>query len=160
MKIAFYLGRKGGMKDKAIASYTHGPYSHVEFVVDETDYPLDDLVHRHDIGGSLCYSSSSMAPRHGCGFELIDLADGKWDVYQLPPANWAPSVSLAIVDSGRPYDWRGIVGFVLPHVPDNREERFCSEEVTLMLQAAGYLCGVDAVRTSPNELARLLRFLL
>jgi hypothetical protein len=86
---------------------------------------------------------------------LIDLADGKWFVKDLPAANWAAALDLAIRDNGRSYDWRGLVGFIVKG-QDNKAERFCSEECVLLLQAAGLLLGVNAVTTSPNYLAQLM----
>lgn len=86
---------------------------------------------------------------------MINLTDGKWLVKDLPGANWAAALDLAIKDDGRPYDWRGLVGFIVKG-QDNKAERFCSEECTLLLQAAGLLLGVNAVTTSPNYLARLM----
>ena len=105
MKLAFYIAAKGGAQDKAIAAYTHGPYSHVEFVIDETFAPSipPALIHPHDAGGSLCYTSSPMKPRDGCGFEVINLADGKWRTFDLPSMlDWKPAVKLALADNGPP----------------------------------------------------------
>jgi hypothetical protein len=157
VKLAFYLAAKGSPKDKIIAAYTGGPFSHCELVINDAYLPYipEPLIYPHDAGGSLCYSSSSAAPRDGCGFEVIDLADGKWTLCSLPPANWSAAVMKAVADSGKPYDWRGIVGFVVKG-QDNKNERFCSEECVLLLQASGLLLGVNAVMTSPNYLAQLV----
>jgi hypothetical protein len=158
MKIAFYLAAKGAAQDKAIAAYTHGPYSHVEFVIDETFAPSipPALIHPHDAGGSLCYTSSPQKPRDGCGFERINLSDGKWRTFDLPSLlNWQPAVTLALADNGRLYDWRGIVGVVIKG-QDNKQERFCSEECVLLLQSVGMLLGLKAATVSPNYLAQVL----
>lgn len=67
-------------------------------------------------------------------------------------------LDMAIHDNGKKYDWAGIAGFVFPPVPDDRKERFCSEECArLPQQAAGYFRGVVPVRTSPNQLAKLIQ---
>ena len=158
MKLAFYLGSAGTPQDRIIAAYTHGPYAHVELVIDPEFLPYipSPLIHPHDAGGSLCYSSSSKSPRHGCGFQVINLNDGKWKVFELPSyLDWHKAVDLAIENSGRPYDWRGIVGFIVKG-QDNKAERFCSEECVLLMQAAGMLLGVKAATVSPNYLAQLL----
>lgn len=156
MKLAFYLGKYGGLQGQAIAAFTGGPYSHVEMVFEAPYLPTPRVkIWPHDKGGSVCYTSSPAAPRSGCGFQAIDLADGKWFVKDLPAANWAAALDLAIKDNGRPYDWRGVVGFIVKG-QDNKAERFCSEECVLLLQAAGLLLGVNAVTTSPNNIARLM----
>ena len=160
MKLAFYLASSGTLTDKLIAAYTFGPYSHVEMVFDDSARALipAGMVHAGDPGGALCYSSTWAAPRDGCGF--IDIALGSaWrtvDVPAVTPEQERAMVQMAIHDNGKPYDWAGIWGFVFPPVPDDRAERFCSEECTRLLERAGYLKRVEAVRTSPNRLARLI----
>jgi hypothetical protein len=169
MKLAFYIASKGTLTDKALAWWTRpGPFSHVELVFDALAPPIPpNLIDVHDAGGSLCYSSSSRAPRKGCGFQTIDLTDGKWQLFDLTaalaqgtpamPASEGEMAKMAIADAGLPYDWAGLFKFVAPPIPDDRKARFCSEEVARLIQwGANLMPHVKAYETSPNGLARIL----
>jgi len=160
MRLALYKA-PGTLANKLIRMATHpGPYSHCEIVFSEALRHLvsPDQIIPHDAGGSLCYSSSSWTPRKGCAFENINLADGKWDLIDIPVdiAQESAAVTLAIEDIGREYDWLGLGGFLLPKFPHERQKRFCSEECVNLMQIAGLLPGVIAHKTSPNSLSRLL----
>jgi hypothetical protein len=163
MKIAFKLPR--GFVENLIALYPwgfRGPYCHCELVFDEEvrgDVPAG-MIHPGDLGGSLCYSATSGAPRKGCGFIDIDLSDSsKWWVTELPCTLEQELTMLryAIHENGKPYDLRGDLGFVFPPVPDDRKARFCSEICTWIPQhACGYFKDAVPVRTTPNGLAYLV----
>ena len=103
MKLAFYHARKGGWADRLIAAYTRGPFSHVEVVFEDCFRSIlpQRYVYLHDPGGALCYSSSEMLPRCGCGFESITLEDGKWKVYEVPVGKAAEmeAIKQAVKDS-------------------------------------------------------------
>ena len=161
MKLAFKLPQT--LVERAIAAYPwgpSGPYCHVEAVFDEWARPLipAGMIHAGDPGGELCYSSTWGAPRKGCGFQNIKLTAPEWwsiDV-GITPEEERAILAMAIRDNGKAYDWRGIAGFVFPPVPDDRHERFCSEECTRFVQRAGYFPSAVAVRTTPNGLAQLV----
>ncbi len=64
MKLAFYLGKYGGLQGQAIAAFTGGPYSHVEFVFEPPFVPTPRVkVWPHDKGGP----SAIRARRHRRG---------------------------------------------------------------------------------------------
>ena len=81
---------------------------------------------------------------------MIDLNSGKWDVVEteVDPEKVKEWFSL---HEGEKYDWAGIFRFILPFLPSNRKQWFCSEAVAA---AAGY---DNPEEYYPGDLPELLR---
>jgi len=172
MKIAFYKARKkpgfAKLWAMGIAAISGGPYSHCELVFDkgmeQTPFnQLGVLVVKHDPGGSLCFSSGE--GDGGTRFKLIDLEDGKWDLFDMPDLNPRVAMNWCIEHQFLKYDWAGLRGFVFPWSHPDPDDLFCSEAVVECCQWQGELLKwpsggkVDAGKTSPNDLATLLGLL-
>lgn len=97
----------------AIKIRTLSKYSHAELQVDGE-----------------CYSSS--ARDGGVRKKKINLASGKWDVYEVL-ADHKKIIDWFEKHDGDKYGWRGIIRFILPFVHQKPNEKFCFEAVAEML---------------------------
>ena len=59
-------------------------------------------------------------------------------------------------ENGKKYDYRGILGFLIPFVDDNRDKWFCSEICAEALKQVGYLDIEDSAKISPAKLKELI----
>lgn len=126
MKLAMYKG-SGTFYDKVIRQVTNSPYSHCELLI-----------------GNVCYSSS---PRDGgVRMKIIDLNDGKWDLYTVP-GNEHYAFNWFVNNTKKKYDWLGAITTVLPFQLNIPNRFFCSEACALMLQTP-----VDTRRVTPKSL--------
>jgi len=108
--------------------WTRSRYSHCELVF-----------HRSDImnGKHLCASAS--ARDGGVRFKYLDLDSGRWDLVELPNMDQAATMAAREwfyiqSDARAPYDWFGLLWFVLPIKKFNDPRRwFCSEAVAAAL---------------------------
>lgn len=142
MQIAFYKGdwSLGSLLDDpskyiaeaAICIGTLSKYSHAELVID-----------------GVCWSSS--VRDGGVRQKQIDLDSGHWDVYEvLDVFDEAQALEWFKAHEGNPYDWMGIVRFVLPFVKQRPDQFFCSEAVATAL---GY---ADASKMTPKDLLQFV----
>lgn len=130
VKLALYKGR-GGIGNAIVRWWTGSIYSHCELVVD-----------------GLCYSSSVMDK--GVRRKQIDLADGKWDLLDLPWADRDAIVEHFQDTDHHTYGWFGLITAQL----FNRNRgvagtQFCSQ------WCANALDIPSAVSHSPVTLAAL-----
>lgn len=123
MQIAFYKGGWSLFKDPgklighiAVCIRTLSIYSHAELVIDR-----------------VCYTSS--VRDGGVRSKVIDVNDGHWDVREVHPYWDDKEMALKWFKEhdGLPYDWWGIVRFVLPFVKQKDGQWFCSEAVAAAL---------------------------
>jgi len=132
MKAAFYKGR-GRVFNRLTSWWTRGPYSHMELVLDD----------------GISISSSFMDG--GVRFKRIDYSNvANWDFIELGPE---PDGIRAAIDPtlDSEYDIRGLLGFVLRRIGDDRHKLFCSEAC---MQYLGY---DETWRFCPNTAAAILR---
>lgn len=130
VKLALYKGR-GGIGNAIVRWWTGSIYSHCELVVD-----------------GLCYSSSVMDK--GVRRKQIDLADGKWDLVDLPWADRDVVVEYFQDTDHHAYGWLGLITAQL----FNRNQgvagtQFCSQWCA---SAAGI---PNAASYSPGSLGRI-----
>lgn len=138
MKIALYKGPVSFKEDPvhwishlAISIRSWSKYSHVELVID-----------------GQCYSSS--ARDGGVRSKTIDLNSGKWDVVEVE-GDEQFAMKYVVSRLGNPYDWWGIVRFVIPFVPQKDGQEFCSEIV------AGALGAETPADWFPSDLMRFAK---
>jgi len=141
VKIAFYKARqnRATWKDKLIAWYTGGSYSHVELII-----------------GNMMYSAS---PRDGGVRKKQHIWDDRiWDYVEIKDVEVSKIVAFFKMTKGQKYDWLGILGFVLP-TQDREHQWFCSEWVSNILKISGYkpLWNKEPSRISPNRLYKILK---
>lgn len=143
MKIALYKGPPSFNKDPihwlthyAILIRTMGKYSHTELLIDGN-----------------CYSSS--ARDGGVRSKKIDLRSGKWDVVEVN-GDEQKALAFMIEHLGNPYDWWGIVRFIVPFVPQKDGQYFCFEIVAAALKAAGELQDIEPHNIFPRKLLSLV----
>lgn len=130
MVVAFYKGRER-ILNRLISWWTRGKYSHVELVLDN----------------GISISSSFMDG--GVRYKRIDYNPDNWDFIEVGPVT--DDIKM-MADSliGMKYDLRGILGFVIRSVADDRKKMFCSEAVM-------HLLGYDEPwRFSPNTASIIL----
>lgn len=144
MKLAFYIAKYGNEIDKMISFFTHGPYSHVELVFDDTD--------------ATKAQGFSASPSEGVRFKAIDLTQPCW---KIVPVSATPDQTAkcytdakALVSSHVHYDWLAIVGFVIPL--DEHSGDMCSEVDDKILQDAGIGKVREPWELSPNELFHIV----
>lgn len=115
LQIAFYKGPATDWVHKlthwAICAFTFSRYSHCELVLHGT-----------------CISAS--ARDGGVRAKQIDLDSGKWVLVDIPDPRgdreaWAWDWFAS--HAGNKYDWAGIARFVLPDLPQRKDQWFCSE---------------------------------
>jgi len=137
---AFYRGRAkkrfslARLGDWLTRRVTRGPYSHCEIAV-----AIGDGLYR-------CYSSSFRDG--GVRIKTMPLPGNKWDLISLDIA-CAQVMTFHDRHIGKPYDWRGVLGFVF-YNRDSRNKWFCSE------YCAAALGFSEAWRISPSLLHALL----
>jgi hypothetical protein len=141
MKLMFYWG-PGNLVTKIIRLLTHGPYSHVELQF--TD-------------GCRFFSSG-----HGLYQGAHMVCDRKiygplWDRILIPATQQqeddAELFSFHLI--GAPFDWRGMISFLLPFFDRRRKAKFCSSIVLDVLQESLHMFPGVHMKTSPNGLHRL-----
>ena len=120
VQIAFYKGPAKSIWQKiahrVICVRTGSIYSHCELVID-----------------GVCYSAS--ARDGGVRAKTIDLASGKWDVYDWPKDSTADyALSFYGLTRGCGYDWAGVFRFLLPILPVAETRWWCSEWVAAALR--------------------------
>lgn len=149
INLAFFKAEYGGLFAKLIKWKTKGIHSHVEMIF--PDYVVYDEKRNREL--SLCFSSYEK--EGGVRFKFIYLDPKKWDIVPVEIPDDKPHelmvLASSLTDAG--YDWFGIVGFVLPHVPERPDRFFCSEVVVYVLQqAVGILLDLVSYKTSPAQL--------
>jgi hypothetical protein len=129
MKIAMYKGPPDDfwhtVGHKGTCLWTRSRYSHCELVFG--DAPVG--------GKHLCASSS--ARDGGVRFKRIDLASGRWDVYELPgydEFDEAYARQWFNDNDAAKYDHFALLWFILPISAFDRSKRFfCSEALAAAL---------------------------
>lgn len=132
--LAFYLGRaednpRAQLGDHIVTAFDRGPYSHVE-IVD----------HRTRVGWS------SSARDGGVRAKVIDWDSGSWHFMDVE-GDLDEALRLVAPCVGFPYDWFGLLFFVVPFRLEERAKMFCSEVVAYGLELD------DPWSYSPNDLA-------
>jgi len=141
MKLMFYYG-PGDLVTKIIRLVTRGPYSHVELQF--TD-------------GCRFFASG-----HGIFTGTHMICDRKiygtnWDEI-LIPATWEQEKAVERFTFhliGFPFDWRGMISFLLPFFDRRREAKYCSSIVLDVLQHGLHMFPEAQLKISPNGLYRL-----
>ena len=115
MKVAFYKGRKR-IFNRLVSWWTRSPYSHVELILDN----------------GLSVSSSFMDG--GVRYKRIVFDPDLWDIIEIHAET--PDIAAKInARYGDAYDWRGLIGFVIRPIKDDRNKMFCSE---FLMHLIGY----------------------
>lgn len=90
------------------------PYSHAELEID-----------------GMCHSASTRD--EGTRAKRINLADGNWDVFDLPKADAVYALQRFRERKGRGYDWLGALRWALPFARQRQGRDYCFEIVADML---------------------------
>ena len=137
MKFAFFKGG-GTLLDKGIRWWERGPYSHVEAILGEVEEGR--------------YQIASSVPGTGVRITISALPSDQWDIIE-GPGDEQLAKSWFLKHNGAPYDYLGLLGFVLrPVVTEDKSKFWCSE-------AVGAAIGLDEPwRFDPNTLADVIRF--
>lgn len=147
--LALYKGTGGSLYDRLtdwlIRKITKGQYSHCEIVVQKIE--IKDHYHRYE--WFECYTSS---PRDGgVRQKEINLNDGKWDLIELPKLKESEVKDYFTKTSGKPYDWRGMLGVVFG-IKHKKDKYFCSEWCFNLIKQSD-----DGWRFNPNQLAVIFK---
>ena len=143
MRLVFYRG-PGDLVTKIIHLLTGGPYSHVELQFSD---------------GCRFFSSG-----HGIfqGSHIIcdhRVYDHWWDAIWLSATkeqeDGAEAFAFHLI--GIPFDWRGMVSFLIPFFDCRRNSAFCSSIVLDVLQRSLHMFPGIQLKISPNGLYRLFR---
>jgi len=141
IQIAFYKSNQSNADwtDKLIAWWTKGPYSHAELIID-----------------GYMYSTSPRDLKVRKKKHIIDI--NVWDYVNIEIPQIENGLEFFNQVKGEPYDWFGILGFVLPF-KDRTNEWFCSEFVSNFLKVSGYkkLFKYEPSKISPNKLYKILK---
>lgn len=137
MRLAFYRGRRS-WRDRLVAWWTGGPFSHVELVVTESE------------GSFLCYSASPIDG--GVRYRWMRLPARDWVIVDLDH-RFCPvrAISWFSERMGAQYDLVGVLGRAFGFVPGRHDRYFCSEAVA---SALGFS---EAWRYCPNTLYSVVR---
>jgi hypothetical protein len=141
MKLVFYYG-PGDLVGKIIRLLTHGPYSHVELQF--TD-------------GCRFFASG-----HGIYTGTHMICDRKvyaphWDQVLIPATEEQEQAAERYIFHliGFPFDFRGMIGFLIPFFDRRRKAKYCSSIVLDVLQRSLHMFPGVQLKTSPNGLHRL-----
>ena len=143
MKIAFFRGWKyGDWRNRFIAIYTMGPYSHAELVFSD----------------GMWFSSSPN--ENGVRYKpsLPGSIDYQWVFLNLPVNAEDEAKLRAWCDGevGCGYDWREVFRFAFPWFSCDDSRWFCSEICLAGLHELGLLTQYKQEDYSPNALYKLL----
>ena len=151
-KIAFYKGSGSTLLDSIISFtiklWTHGPYSHVEFIDDghgkcETEWKW--------------YSASSRKEGY-VREKKINIKQNNWDIFDIDGVHIWHTTNFFKEQFEKKYDWKGIFWtqfFKLNKTKHNKW--FCSELVRRALCEGGvFPCDGNDHHYSPNDLYREL----
>lgn len=147
LKLAFYKA-PGNWVNRLVRLVTRSRYSHVEMVfADQAD------------GACYCFSADS---RHAKAtrFQWMPLPKDHWDVVSIPctDAQFGVMWAFARDEKNTPYDWLGVLRFVLPCFKQHPEAWFCSEVCATALQRADVMAqDLDPWRVSPGKLYQIVR---
>jgi hypothetical protein len=97
VKVAFYKSKQNhaDWKDKLIAWWTKGKYSHTELIINGYMY--------------------STSPRDGCVRRKKHIYnENVWDYIKVNNVEISKVVEFFEMTKGQKYDWLGILGFVVP----------------------------------------------
>jgi hypothetical protein len=138
--LAFYKGTraenpKARVFDRLVCWRTGGRFSHCELV--------QDIISPH----GLCWSASLRDG--GVRQKWIDLASGRWELVTIP-GDKAAAVAWFEAHRGAPYDWFGLLGWVVPWRMSVQRWWYCSESCG----AAAGLPPDTTRRLSPSDLYR------
>jgi hypothetical protein len=141
IKLVFYRG-PGDLVTKIIHLLTMGPYSHVELQFSDGC--------RFFSSGHGIYQGSHMICDH-------KVYDHWWDALFLSVTKEQEDQAEAFCFHliGIPFDWRGMVSFLIPLFDRRRKSKFCSSIVLDVLQRSLHMFPGVQLKTSPNGLYRL-----
>jgi hypothetical protein len=141
IKLLFYHG-PGDWVGKAIRVLTHGPYSHVELQFTDGC--------RFFASGHGKYTGTHMI----CDRKVYDR---DWDQVLIPATEEQEEAAERYIShlTGFPFDFRGMIGFMIPFLDCRRKARYCSAIVLDVLQRALHMFPGVPLKTSPNGLHRL-----
>jgi len=141
MKLVFYWG-PGDLVTKVIRLLTAGPYSHVELQFSDGN--------RFFSSGHGLLQGSHMVRDH-------KIYDKWWDTVFLRSTRKqeADAERFAFCLIGLPFDWRGMISFLVPYFKRDHHGQYCSSLVLEILQKALHLYPGVQTKLSPNGLYRL-----
>jgi hypothetical protein len=141
IKLVFYYG-PGDMVTKIIRLLTHGPYSHVELQFTDGC--------RFFASGHGLYTGAHMI----CDRKIYD---HYWDRVLIPATYEQEKAAEKFIFHliGIPFDWRGMIGFLLPFFDRRRKAKYCSSIVLDVLQQSLHMFPGIKLKISPNGLYRL-----
>jgi hypothetical protein len=141
MKLIFYYG-PGNLVTKIIRLLTHGPYSHVELQFTDG-----------------CRFFSSGHGLHTGGHMICDrkVYDQYWDQVLIPATYEQEKAAERFIFHliGFPFDWRGMIGFLIPFFDRRRKAKYCSSIILEVLQQSLHMFPGIELKISPNGLYRL-----
>lgn len=144
MKLIFYKGFKGNLLDKLICLWTFGPFSHVEFVIEDVDSHW------------LAYSSS---PRENkTRYKKIEKSN-KWVEVDIDFLNLNKNMVVSICrnELNKKYDYISIFfTFVLPLNIQSKKKWFCSEICAYIINKSGYDLNKPPHQVHPNKLYKMI----
>lgn len=125
----------------AIKAWTLGPYSHVEFILDDTVFGAVESIGTFNYPGPIIDTAC---------WDYVTVSMSAHDEWHL--RNWC----LSEMNCG--YDWKGLwLSQVIGLRREDPEKWFCSEFCTAGLQQVGLFKGIKPCTVSPNRLGRLMR---
>lgn len=141
MKLLFYHG-PGDWVTSAIRFLTQGPYSHVELQFTDGC--------RFFASGHGKYTGTHMI----CDRKVYDT---DWDQVLIPATQEQEEAAEQYIYhlTGFPFDFRGMIGFIVPFLDCRRKAKYCSAIVLDVLQRALHMFPGVQLKTSPNGLHRL-----
>lgn len=107
---------------------------------------------------ALQFSDGSVLTSHaerGVVIDALDYPPDAWDAFEFQ-ADEAAIRAWAAPELGAPYDYAGVIRFLVPLIHQDPNRWFCSEICCAALQQVGLFADVEAWRVSPNKLAKML----
>lgn len=134
LTIAFYKGTRAENRDAQLFDRlvcwwprTRGRFSHCEISLD------------HVRTYARCWSASLRDG--GVRQKWVDMASGHWVLVRLPFHDEQAAAAWFAARQGTPYDWPGVLGFVLPIVKQVRRWIYCSEGCAEAIRAGATMHG-------------------
>ncbi len=141
--LAFYYG-PGNWITKAIRTLTTGPYSHVELL----------------FSNGWCFSASGRRREEYWNVRWKLQCLHEWDLVPLRTITKEQEEQAILLCSsleGLPFDWSGLLGFLLPFLPDRQPNKwYCSAICLMVMQECFNLFQNVSRKIHPNGLYRLV----
>lgn len=149
-QVNFVVFKGISLVSKTIKFYTRSDYSHVAFIMPNNKTLIEAWTHGSKIKQWWDYSTPANHT-NGTPYEIWGLvvSEDDWIAITNTFMDWA--------DEKLPYNWFGIIGFVLKNEKDSDRGKFCSEGCIYPFVQRYNWDKIDPSEVSPEDFVRIMQ---